>query len=102
MGETLYGREDADAPVVALSGQTLRACGRRLRDTADVHVQDELRKLYTRDPDWNALLPILSDQAIGEQLSLQECLRDFTEFTKDIPLKTVRPATSSVVYRTSC
>lgn len=26
-------------------------------NTADVSVQDELRKLYTRDPDWNALLP---------------------------------------------
>jgi len=28
-----------------------------IANTADVHVQDELRKLYTRDPDWNALLP---------------------------------------------
>jgi hypothetical protein len=39
---------------------------------------------------------------IGEQLSLQEFLRGFTEFTKEIPLKTVRPATSAVVYRTTC
>ena len=46
-----------------------------IANTADVHVQDELRKLYTRDPDWNALLPVLSDQAIGEQLSLQEFLK---------------------------
>lgn len=73
-----------------------------IANTADVNVQDELRKLYTRDPDWNVLLPQLSDRMIGEQLSLQEFLRGFTEFTKEIPLKTVRPATSTVVYRTTC
>jgi superfamily II DNA or RNA helicase len=73
-----------------------------IANTADVNVQDELRKLYTRDPDWNALLPQLSDQMIGEQASLQEFLQGFAEFTKDIPLKTVRPATSAIVYRTTC
>lgn len=73
-----------------------------IANTADVNVQDELRKLYSRDPDWNVLLPQLSDSMIGEQMSLQEFLRGFTEFTKEIPLKTVRPATSTVVYRTTC
>jgi superfamily II DNA or RNA helicase len=73
-----------------------------IANTADVNVQDELRKLYTRDPDWNVLLPQLSDRMIGEQMSLQEFLRGFTEFAKEIPLKTVRPATSCVVYRTTC
>ncbi len=73
-----------------------------IANTADVSVQDELRKLYTRDPDWNVLLPQLSDRMIGEQMSLQDFLRGFTDFTKDIPLKTVRPATSAVVYRTTC
>ena len=73
-----------------------------IANTADVNVQDELRKLYTRDPDWNLLLPQLSDRMIGEQVSLQQFLRGFTEFTKDIPLKTVRPATSAVVYKTTC
>jgi superfamily II DNA or RNA helicase len=73
-----------------------------IANTADVSVQDELRKLYTRDPDWNMLLPQLSERMIGEQISLQEFLRGFTAFTKDIPLKTIRPATSTVVYRTTC
>ena len=58
--------------------------------------------LYTRDPDWNTLLPALSGRLIGEQLSLQDFLCGFTEFTKEIPLKTVRPAISTVVYRTTC
>jgi superfamily II DNA or RNA helicase len=73
-----------------------------IANTADVNVQDELRKLYTRDPDWNVLLPQLNERMIGEQLSLQEFLRGFTDFTKEIPLKTVRPATSAVVYKTTC
>ena len=71
-------------------------------NTADVSVQNELRKLYTRDPDWNVLLPQLSDAMIGEQQSLQEFLKGFTDFAQEIPLKTVRPALSTVVYRTQC
>ncbi len=73
-----------------------------IANTADVNVQDELRKLYTRDPDWNVLLPQLSDAMIGEQVSLQDFLHGFTDFTKEIPLKTVRPAISTVVYTTAC
>lgn len=73
-----------------------------IANIADVQVQDELRKLYTRDPDWNILLPDMSDTMIGEQVSLQEFLRGFAAFTQEIPLKSVRPATSAVVYRTRC
>ena len=73
-----------------------------IANTADVRVQEELRKLYTRDPDWNALLPELSDSMIGEQISLQEFLEGFTDFTNEIPLKTVRPAISTVAYETKC
>ena len=71
-------------------------------NTADLAVQDELRKLYTRDPDWNVLLPQLSDAMIGEQQSLQEFLAGFTELADEIPLRTVRPALSTVAYRTRC
>jgi hypothetical protein len=73
-----------------------------IANTADVSVQDEVRKLYIRDPDWNLLLPQLSDAMIGEQRSLQGFLKGFTEFAEEIPLKTIRPALSAVVYRTQC
>lgn len=73
-----------------------------IANTADVSVRDELRKLYTRDPDWNLLLPQLSETMIGEQQSLQEFLEGFTGLAEEIPLKTVRPALSTVVYRTRC
>ena len=73
-----------------------------IANTADVQVREELQKLYTRDPDWNTLLPELSEKMIGEQISLQEFLAGFTDFTNEIPLKTVRPAISTVVYQTKC
>ena len=73
-----------------------------IANTADVRVHNELRKLYSRDPDWNLLLPDLSERMIGEQISLQEFLRGFTPLAQEIPLKAVRPAMSTVVYRTTC
>jgi superfamily II DNA or RNA helicase len=73
-----------------------------IANTADVSVQEEVRKLYIRDPDWNVLLPQLSDAMIGEQQSLQEFLKGFTDFAAEIPVKTIRPALSAVVYRTRC
>lgn len=73
-----------------------------IANTADVQVQDELRKLYSRDPDWNLLLPDLSQRMVGEQVSLQTFLDGFEPKLKDIPLKNVRPALSTVVYQTKC
>lgn len=73
-----------------------------IANTADVDVRDELRKLYARDPDWNVLLPELSDRVIGEQVSLQQFLSGFTDFSPEISLKAVRPALSTVVYHTKC
>jgi len=73
-----------------------------IANVAEVEVQEELRKLYSRDPDWNILLPELSDQMVGEQVSLQEFLAGFTDFAEEIPIRTLRPATSTVVYKTNC
>ena len=73
-----------------------------IANTADVQVQEELRKLYSRDPDWNVLLPELSDRMIGEQLSLQDFLQGFSDFSDEISIKTVKPAISAVVYQTNC
>jgi superfamily II DNA or RNA helicase len=73
-----------------------------IANTADVDVGRELKKLYSRDPDWNALLPMLSDAMIGEQQDLQAFLKGFTDFADEIPLKTVRPSMSMVAYKTRC
>lgn len=73
-----------------------------IANVADVNVRAELRKLYNRDPDWNVLLPELSDTLIGEQVALQTFLAGFTQFPEQIPLKTIRPACSAVAYQTTC
>jgi superfamily II DNA or RNA helicase len=73
-----------------------------IANVAEVDVQDELRKLYTRDPDWNYLLPELSESVIDAQVSLKEFLDGFASFPEDIPLKRMRPATSTVIYKTKC
>lgn len=72
-----------------------------IANTADLAVQDELRRLYTQDPDWNVLLPMLSETAIGEQQLLQKFLKGFTSIVKEIPLRAVNPALSAVVYKSS-
>ncbi len=93
---------------------TLQLAGRFTRARADlgeatfianvgyVNVQEELRKLYTRDPDWNLLLPELSEKMIGEQRVLQDFVDGFTDLPEEIPLKAVEPATSVVIYKTRC
>lgn len=71
-----------------------------IANVADVNVGEELRKLYSRDPDWNLLLPDLAERLIGEQVSLQDFLRGFTEFPSEIPLRAVRAASSAVAFKT--
>lgn len=73
-----------------------------IANVADVNVQEELRKLYTRDPDWNYLLPELSEEIIQEQVCLREFVDGFANFPDDIPLKSLKPATSTVIYKTKC
>jgi superfamily II DNA or RNA helicase len=73
-----------------------------IANTADINVQAELKQLYGRDPDWNILLPELSERLISQQVSLRDFLEGFTEFNDVVPLDAVRPAISTVVYRTDC
>ena len=73
-----------------------------IANIAEVDVQDELRLLYTQDPDWNLLLPQASKAAIEEEENLWEFLKDFKNFPEDITLLNLRPAMSTVVYKTSC
>lgn len=73
-----------------------------IANVADVSVQEELQKLYAQDPDWNLLLPDLSEQMIGKQKALQDFLQNFSAFPSELPLKAIRPAMSAVVYSTNC
>lgn len=93
---------------------TLQLAGRFTRARSDlgdpvfianialVDVRDELRKLYSQDPDWNVLLPDLSTAAIEAEQISQDFFRGFGVFLDEVPLNDLRPAASMVVYKTSC
>jgi superfamily II DNA or RNA helicase len=69
---------------------------------ADLEVKDELKRLYQHDSDWNALLPLLNERVTEGEFNLWEFLGGFQELPDEITLRNVRPATSTVVYRTRC
>ncbi|WP_112187134.1 DEAD/DEAH box helicase family protein [Ralstonia sp. GX3-BWBA] len=88
-GRFTRARSDLGAPVF-------------IANTADVNLREELRTLYSQDPDWNVLLPTLSDGAIGEEIDAQQFLAGFDGKLDEIPLTELHPAASMVVYRTRC
>lgn len=73
-----------------------------IANTADVNLREELRLLYSQDPDWNLLLPELSEGAIGQEVESQEFLAGFNGQLEHIPLNEIHPAASMVIYRTAC
>jgi superfamily II DNA or RNA helicase len=73
-----------------------------IANIAQADVNEELRDLYSRDPDWNSLLPRASNDAIDEEANLWEFLEGFEKFPGDISFLNFRPALSAVVYKTKC
>lgn len=88
-GRFTRAREDLGEPVF-------------IANTADVNLKEELRALYAQDPDWNLLLPHLSENAIGQELEAQRFMGGFVGQLDEIPLTEIQPAASMVVYRTQC
>jgi len=73
-----------------------------IANVASPNVKGELEKLYSQDPDWNRLLPDLSDAEIDNQIDARKFLEGFEPFSGEIPIQDIRPATSMVLYRTRC
>ncbi|WP_233168551.1 hypothetical protein [Xylophilus sp. ASV27] len=88
-GRFTRAREDLGEPVF-------------IANTADVNLKEELRALYAQDPDWNLLLPHLSEGAIGQELEAQRFMGGFVGQLDEIPLTEIQPAASMVLYRTQC
>lgn len=73
-----------------------------IANIAEIEVQDELRKLYQTDVDWNRLLPIYTEDAIQNEIELAEFMEGFQKFPDEVSLQNVKPAMSTVAYRTHC
>lgn len=93
---------------------TLQFIGRFTRSTSDIgdasivaNIADEsisnaLRNLYAEDADWNFLLRMLSEGATERARKRHELIAGFTDALPEIPLQTLFPKMSAVVYRTTC
>lgn len=115
--------EGFDLPQLKISGLhdrhksvaiTLQFTGRFTRDAKQIgeatvianidqsDVEDSLRTLYAEDADWNFLLKVLSEAKTGRQLKRAELLSGFAESLEGVPLQTLIPKMSTVIYRTEC
>lgn len=115
--------EGFDLPQLKISGLhdkhksvaiTLQFTGRFTRDSDNIgsatvianidqsDVDDALRTLYAEDADWNYLLNVLSDTKTGRQIKRSELMAGFSESLEGIPLQTLVPKMSTVVYKTDC
>ncbi|MEJ0035181.1 MAG: DEAD/DEAH box helicase family protein [Gammaproteobacteria bacterium] len=69
---------------------------------ADAKVEGALRDLYDEDADWNAILPIISERLTRRQLQRTAFAGGFTNVPAEIPLLSIEPKMSAVVFRTQC
>ena len=69
---------------------------------ADKLISNSLRNLYAEDADWNFLLRMFSEGATDRARKRHELIAGFTDALPEIPLQTLFPKMSAVVYRTKC
>lgn len=68
---------------------------------ADEEVGEALSDLYAQDTDWNEMLKIMSDNAIGRELSLQELAQGFQgSGINGIRINQIVPKVSMIAYKT--
>jgi len=71
-----------------------------IANMANQDTEDELSELYAQDADWNQLISDMSG-AVNERIKkLIDFLSGFKNFSKEFPLQNIRPALSTVVYKT--
>ena len=73
-----------------------------IANIADVHVKEEIKKLYYQDSNWNDLLKETSMEIIREKVDLQELIAGFQNSLTDLSLLNLRPAMSTIIYKTMC
>ncbi len=65
-------------------------------------LQEELNILYSRDADWNLLLPNISEISTDKEINFKNFLDWFNNLEKsNIPFQNIKPAMSTVVYYNS-
>ncbi|GAP21227.1 DEAD/DEAH box helicase [Leptolinea tardivitalis] len=65
-------------------------------------IDENLRKLYSEDPDWNYLIQDLSETSIAKEKEANEFDNEFGKLPEDISIKSIDLKMSTVIYRTHC
>lgn len=73
-----------------------------IANIADPRVQESIESLYSEDPDWNQILRDLSTGAIHEHVETAKFNAGFRTPDGKLNLRNIKPAMSTVVYRTKC
>lgn len=69
----------------------------------DPEYDENLRKLYADDADWNLVIRELAQSAVGLQQDISEFEAGFgSSLPEQVPLRSLEPKLSTVVYRTRC
>lgn len=71
-------------------------------NAGDVSMEHALRQLYAEDADWNRIIQHLGEAAVGQRVAQTEFLATFPNQDTGVPLESILPKMSTVVYKTTC
>lgn len=64
-------------------------------------IDSAIKELYSEDADWNKILRVISSDAIGKEISLQELARGFSgNAIKEVKIEQLMPKVSLVAFKT--
>jgi len=69
---------------------------------AEGRYDENLRKLYSEEPDWNLIIRDLSEAAVGEEREVSEFEAAFGALPEEVSPRNIEPKMSTVIYRTQC
>jgi len=71
-----------------------------IANLADLEVSDELDALYARDPDWNSILPLLSENRTQREIDIYNFIQGFRD-NEDFPItvQSIKTALSTVIFK---
>ncbi len=70
-----------------------------IANTDQDRVDRALAKLYAEEADWNILVSTINADRVGREMGRAEVLAGFTGELKEVPLQTIEPTMSTLVFR---
>lgn len=69
----------------------------------DPEYDESLRRLYADDADWNFVIREVAEAAVGAEQKISDFEAGFgSSLPEEVPIRTLAPKMSTVVYRTTC